>query len=379
MRIALVVPGGVDRSGEYRVIPALLALIERLSLHNDVQVFALTQEAHGGAWELAGARIHNIGLRHTRVRAVRAIWTMHRSSPFDIVHAMWSGACGLIAVAVARILGIPSLIHITGGEVVALPEIGYGSGLTWRGRMREALVLRGASAITATSAPVIGTLSDLGLVARRVPLGVALNTWPPRDPVRRRRDRPARLIHVASLNRVKDQSTLLRALASLMASGSSVEMDIVGEDTLHGEMQALAGTLGLSERVRFRGFLPQRQLRPLVEAADLMIISSRHEAGPFAMLEAAVAGVPTVGTAVGHIAEWAPHAAVSVPVGDWSRLGGAIAQLLNDEDLRLGVAREALKRATREDADYTAERFQALYGQLIAGRRRGARSHPPPE
>ena len=27
MRIALVVPGGVDRSGEYRVIPALLALI----------------------------------------------------------------------------------------------------------------------------------------------------------------------------------------------------------------------------------------------------------------------------------------------------------------------------------------------------------------
>jgi glycosyltransferase involved in cell wall biosynthesis len=74
--------------------------------------------------------------------------------------------------------------------------------------------------------------------------------------------------------------------------------------------------LGLSERVRFQGFLPQRQLRPLVEAADLMIISSRDEAGLFAMLEAAVAGVPTVGTAVGRIAEWAPHAAVSVRAGD---------------------------------------------------------------
>jgi hypothetical protein len=36
MRIALVVPGGVDRSGENRVIPVLLALISRLSVHHDV-------------------------------------------------------------------------------------------------------------------------------------------------------------------------------------------------------------------------------------------------------------------------------------------------------------------------------------------------------
>ena len=350
------------------MIPALLALIERLSRHNDVQVFALRQEVHAGEWKLAGAHIHNIGLRRTRVRAVRAIWTVHRSSPFDIVHAMWSGACGLIAVAAARILGIPSLIHITGGEVVALPEIGYGSRLTWHGRLREAMVLRGASAITATSAPVISTLSGLGLIARRVPLGVDLAAWPPRDPVRRPHDRPARLIHVASLNRVKDQSTLLRALGALEAAGSSFEMDVVGEDTLQGEMQSLARQLGLSRRVRFHGFLPQQQLRPLVEAADLMIISSRHEAGPLAVLEAAVAGVPTVGTAVGHIAEWAPQAAVSVPVGDWAGLAGAIAGLLNDEDLRVRIAREALARATREDADYTAEQFQTLYSCLVAVR-----------
>jgi glycosyltransferase involved in cell wall biosynthesis len=50
--------------------------------------------------------------------------------------------------------------------------------------------------------------------------------------------------------------------------------------------------------------MTQRQLRPIVEAADLMILSSCHEAGPLVMLEAAVAGVPTVGTAVGHIREW---------------------------------------------------------------------------
>jgi hypothetical protein len=40
-----------------------------------------------------------------------------------------------------------------------------------------------------------------------------------------------------------------------------------------------------------------------------MVVSSRHEAGPVAVLAAAVAGVPTIGTCVGHIAERAPSAA----------------------------------------------------------------------
>jgi glycosyltransferase involved in cell wall biosynthesis len=365
MRIAMVVPGGVDRSGEYRVIPALVALIERLSLHDDVEVIALSQEIQPGAWELAGARIHNIGARRTRLRAFRAIYRMHRSLPFDVIHAIWSGSCGLVAAAAGRLLHIPSLVHVAGGELVSIPDIGYGGVQRRRGRLREALVLRGVSTVTAASVPVIETLSRLGVAAHRVPLGVDLKSWPPREPVHRDPDRPARLIHVASLNRVKDQSTLLHALAALMKSGLRFEMDVVGDDTLHGEIQALASQLGLSEIVRFHGFLPQRQLRPLLEAADLMVHSSRHEAGPLVVLEAAVAGVPTIGTMVGHIAEWAPHAAISVPVGDGGGLAGAIRHLLENEDLRMCIAHEAQRRAIREDADHTAMRFRSLYERLL--------------
>ncbi|HEY3658071.1 MAG TPA: glycosyltransferase family 4 protein [Steroidobacteraceae bacterium] len=365
MRIAMVVPGGVDRSGEYRVIPALVAFIERLSLHNDVQVIALNQEIEPGAWELAGAQIHNIGGRHTRPRAVHAIYKMHRTLSFDVVHAIWSGSCGLVAAVAGRVLRIPSLVHVAGGELVSIPDIGYGGMQRRRGRLREAWVLRGVSTVTAASAPVIETLSQLGVAAHRVPLGVDLKSWPPRNPVRRDPARPARLIHVASLNRVKDQYTLLRALAALRRSGLRFEMDVVGDDTLDGEIQTLANQLGLSEIVRFRGFLPQRQLRPLVEAADLMVHSSRYEAGPLVTLEAAVAGVPTVGTMVGHIAEWAPDAAISVPVGDWACLAAAIRHLLEDEDLRMAIAREALKRSIQEDADFTAQRFRALYTGLL--------------
>jgi glycosyltransferase involved in cell wall biosynthesis len=364
MKIALVVPGGVDRSGEYRVIPALLALIARLSLQHEIHVFALAQEDRPDRWDLAGARIHNIGTGCTHLRAVRAICAEHRSSAFQAVQSIWSGSPGLVAVSAAGVLGIPSFVHVAGGELVALPQIAYGGRLSWKGRAREAAVLRAATRVTAASAAMIEAIAAMGITAERLPLGVDLKVWQPREPIRRDLGKPARLIHTASLNRVKDQPTLLRALASLAESGLEFQMDIVGEDTLKGEIQQMSRHLGLSARVRFLGFLPQRDVLAVVEAAHLMIISSLHEAGPLAVLEAGTLGVPTVGTAVGHIKEWAPHAAVSVPVADPTALARATAALLVDEEQRLRMGHEAMRRATHEDADYTARAFQTMYAGL---------------
>jgi glycosyltransferase involved in cell wall biosynthesis len=365
MKIALVVPGGVDRSGEYRVIPALLALIERLSVQNEIHVFALAQEDRPDRWDLAGARIHNIGTGCTHLRAVRAICAEHRSSAFQAVQSIWSGSPGLVAVSAARILAIPSFVHVAGGELVALAQVSYGGRRSWKGRAREAVVLRAATRVTAASAAMIEALAEIGISARRLALGVDLKVWHPREPIRRDLSKPARLIQTASLNRIKDQPTLLRALASLAESGQEFQMDIVGEDTLQGEIQQMSRRLGLSTRVRFLGFLPQRDLFALVETAHLMIISSLHEAGPLAVLEAGALGVPTVGTAVGHIKEWAPHAAVSVPVADPAALAHATAALLGDEDQRLRMGHEAMRRAIQEDADYTARAFQAMYADVI--------------
>jgi glycosyltransferase involved in cell wall biosynthesis len=368
MKIALVVPGGVDRSGEQRVIPMLLALIERLAAAHSVHVFALRQEPRPASWELRGARIHNIGKPWTRVRTLRAIHTEHRTAPFQLVQAIWSGAGGAIAVAAGWALRIPSLVHVAGGEAVSLPQIGFGGRRTWYGRAQEAIALRGASVVTTNSAPLVAVLQTLGREARRLPLGVDLNAWPLRQPVRRATGQPARLIHVATLNRVKDQPTLLRAVALLARRGVDFQLDIVGEDILHGALQALTQELGLTSRTRFHGRLTQRELLPLVQSAHVMLISSLHEAGPVAMLEAATAGVPTVGTAVGHVAEWAPTAALAVPVGDWVSLADALERILSDEELRLRLGAEAARRCREEDADCTARRFEALYQEVLARR-----------
>src|SRR3546814_15279961 len=93
MKLALVITGGVDRGGERRVIPALLALLERLANVPEVHVYALHPERMPGHWAVAGASIHNIGDGWTRLRAIHAILRDHRRAPVDRIQAPLSGPC----------------------------------------------------------------------------------------------------------------------------------------------------------------------------------------------------------------------------------------------------------------------------------------------
>jgi glycosyltransferase involved in cell wall biosynthesis len=58
-----------------------------------------------------------------------------------------------------------------------------------------------------------------------------------------------------------------------------------------------------------------------------------------------------------------------VPIGDSNALAQAIRRVLDDEALRLALAAQAGYRALRDDADATAAAFDALYREVIAGRR----------
>jgi hypothetical protein len=68
MKIGLIVPGGVDRSARVRVIPVLLALIERLARRHQVVVIALHQEPEACEYPLLGAHVINLGLMPARTR-----------------------------------------------------------------------------------------------------------------------------------------------------------------------------------------------------------------------------------------------------------------------------------------------------------------------
>ncbi len=365
MKIAFVLPGGVDRSGDKRVIPCLLWLIERLVAGGDeLHIFALNQEPRPARWPLLGATVHNAGARPRQLRAFSDLVAEHRKAPFDVVHGFWATGPGVVSAAFAKLTGLPAVLTVPGSELTALPEIGYGGQRSWFWRLWTHFALAGADRVIAESNWVAQRAAGFGVTATHLPYGVALDRWPPLAPRRREPGKPLRLLHPASLNLVKDQETLLLAMRALKNRRVAFTLDCIGGDTLGGAVQRRCAELGLNDVVTFHGMQTHAGQRGFFEAADLLVISSLHEGGPLVVQEAAVAGVPTAGTAVGHIADWAPEAARAVAVGDHAALADAIAGLAGDEDARLRLAHAAQKAALAVDADLTARTLRALYDDL---------------
>jgi glycosyltransferase involved in cell wall biosynthesis len=368
MRIALVVPGGLDRSGRERVIPILLWLIERLARRHTVHAFVLRHHPEPCTYQLLGATVHDLGratgptglrsllqLRHL-VRALRL------AGPFDVIHGYWGVPGGLPAAKAGRWLGTPTVVTYCSGEFVCLRQLGYGLQCFWRGRLTVALTARLATRLHVTSRYMERLAKAAGLDVELAPLGVDTRTFRPlAEPAEPLDGPPWRLLHVATLNRVKDQPTLLRALALVVHRMPGVYLDIVGEDTLGGAIQNLCAGLQLVRHVTFHGFQPTERLPAFYQRAHLLVVTSRHEAAGVVVLEAAASGLPTIGSAVGYIADWSPSAAYGVPAGDERALADGIVTLLGDPARRERLAREAGRLARAQDAEWSAKAMEGLY------------------
>ncbi len=228
------------------------------------------------------------------------------------------------------------------------------------------VVLSRAAAIITPSGWMSAEAAKQGWRTITVPFGVALDRWPPSPPRPRAPGTAIRLIHVASLNLVKDPFGLIEAMRLLADEGVDFTLDIIGEDTLGGAVQRQCRALGLDAIVKFHGFLPNADLRAWFERSDLLVMNSRHEGASIVLLEAAITGVPTVGTAVGSIADWSPAAAIAVPVGAPAALANAISGLAANDSERLRLATAAHSLALAHDADAYAGDIRRLYAELAA-------------
>jgi glycosyltransferase involved in cell wall biosynthesis len=311
------------------------------------------------------------GLRRQYLSLVRAV---ERDGPFDVLHAYWALPAGVVTALAGRKLGIPVVVTADSGEFVALPEIDYGQQRQWQHRLAVALATRLATRVTVCSRLMERQAKRHGCAPTVIPLGVDSRKYPPSSgepttSTELRDDHTWRLLHVASLNRVKDQPLLLDAFRRVVDSTAPqrVHLDIVGEDTLNGVIQARARTLGLTGDVTFQGWLASDELIPFYRRSDAVVITSRHEAACVVALEAAAAGVPVVGTSVGYLDDWSPHAAVVAP-RDAGALAEAITGLLRQPARRRELAAAAQSWSVAHDADWTASQFEQLYAELSSRR-----------
>jgi glycosyltransferase involved in cell wall biosynthesis len=173
------------------------------------------------------------------------------------------------------------------------------------------------------------------------------------------------LVCVARFHPVKDHATLLRAFAIVARQRSDVDLLLVGDGPLRGDLEKLARELGIEERVRFVGL--RHDVPGLLRAAEIFVLTSLSEAAPLTVLEAMASRLPVVVTAVGGNPEIVRDGVDGylAPRGDAPAIASAILSLLDDPKAAgaLGAAGAARVRE-RYSLERTIERYFALYARL---------------
>ncbi len=157
---------------------------------------------------------------------------------------------------------------------------------------------------------------------------------------------PPRLICIGTLAQMyKGVDVLLRAVAMCVHQGFSLSLTVVGEGRHRPELEQLAASLGLRECVHFVGQLPAGgAVREALDAADLLVMPSRQEGLPRAMVEAMARALPCIGSNIGGIPELIASDGL-VPVGDHAALAHAMMSVLQDPKRMARMSGENLARA----------------------------------
>lgn len=242
--------------------------------------------------------------------------------------------------------------------------------------------LRRHSAVVAVSQPLAAELTQRGVPRDRITVianGMVIPLAEPlsREGARERLGLPpdARVVGwVGRFSHEKGADVMVRAARELRTPGAIV--CFVGDGPMFAQCRTLAETLGIADRVRFAGPVPDAAL--LYRAFDAFALSSRTEGTPMALLEAVSAGVPAVATAVGGVPDVLGHGSESlVRSEDAAALAAAIDRSLADGAAASRRAAELLNRIRSAGEPDWIDRYRSVYRELVSSRERAGGGPTP--
>lgn len=155
------------------------------------------------------------------------------------------------------------------------------------------------------------------------------------------------ILYVGGLNPRKNVAQLIWAYRQVRHELPGLQQLVIpGEPGRHQEdLRKLVDQLHLTEDVVFPGFVDQRDIPYLYNAADLFTYPSLYEGFGLPPLEAMASGVPVITSNVSSLPEVSGDAAVQVDPMDSNALAKAIFEVLTNEELRGSLTERGFKRA----------------------------------
>jgi glycosyltransferase involved in cell wall biosynthesis len=318
-------------------------------------VTGTTGLAEGDYLELTGRRLSNITTVPALGReiallsdlaAYREVAAIIRDFRPHVVHTHTAKA-GLIGRLAARRAGVPVIVHTFHGHVLR----GYFS------RPKEALFIRMERALAAITTRLI-TVSDqirrdlLALGIGRpdrfdvVRLGLDLSRF---EHAHARTGELKRELGVAPDTRavgivarlvpIKAHETFLEMAALVARARPDTVFLIVGDGERRAALEETARALGILDRTRFLGW--RADLDRVYADLDAVVLTSRNEGSPVALIEAMAASRPVVSTRAGGVPELVGDAGLLADIDDAAGLAAAVERILAEPTLAQQLGRRA--------------------------------------
>ena len=288
----------------------------------------------------------------------------------DLVHAHWWFPAGVQALAARTGLPLVTTLHGTDLRLARSRPAA---------RAACARVLRASARVTAVSgwlaAEAAGFAPDLARPIAVAPMPVDDQAFFPGPPGRPRDE----LLFVGRLDRQKGAEVALRALAKLTGPAAALPLRVVGGGPDEAALRRLAGDLGVADRVRWDGQVPQADLADRYRRAAVLVVPGRDEGFGLVAVEGQLSGAPVVAAASGGLLDVVDDGQTgrTFPPGQPEALARTVEEVLADPEATARMAATARERAaTRFGTAASASAYAAVYAEALEGRR-GKRRRAP--
>jgi glycosyltransferase involved in cell wall biosynthesis len=208
-------------------------------------------------------------------------------------------------------------------------------------------------------------------------LGISPGFTPQRDPeavarVRARYGLAQRsVLAVGTIEPRKNYERLIAAFAEASRVPGGPRMLVIAgrKGWLFEGTFAAVDRYHVADAVRFLDFVPDEDLLPLYQSAEMLAMPSIYEGFGIPAVEAMAAGIPVVTSTGGSLPEIVGDAALTVAPDDVGALAAAILRLLTDAELRASLVQRGLRRAARFTWQAAAQAHVQVYHE-VGGRAR---------